>query len=334
MQEIDFVVLWVDGSDPEWLKEKNKYAHREKGESLVSLSDARFRDWGIFKYWFRAVEKYAPWVHKVHLVTYGHLPDFLNVKSDKLNVVTHNQIMEASDLPTFSSCAIEVNIGKIPGLAEKFVYFNDDMFLTSPVKPEDFFVNDLPVLEGLQGAVYAEGINDSYPHQILNSLDVINKHFSKRVQMKQNWCKWFNFHYGADNLRNLCLLPWRYFTGFKNAHLPVPCLKTTFNQVWKEEGQRLQATSSHKFRSFEDLNQYVFRYWQLASGEFVPGKVSGQYFPITMENLTSITEAITKQTYKMVCLNDGDISDDFSECQKKLSTTLAQVLSGKSIYEK
>lgn len=69
---IDFVVPWVDGSDPSWQAEIKKY----KGdETLFSdTTDKRYRDWGLFKYWFRGVEKYAPWVNKVHLITCGHYP--------------------------------------------------------------------------------------------------------------------------------------------------------------------------------------------------------------------------------------------------------------------
>lgn len=73
--DIDFVVLWVDGNDPEWRAEKAKY----QGMTLDdSNSENRFRDWGLMPYWFRAVEKFTPWVRKVHFVTCGHVPAFLN----------------------------------------------------------------------------------------------------------------------------------------------------------------------------------------------------------------------------------------------------------------
>ncbi|WP_293731027.1 Stealth CR1 domain-containing protein, partial [uncultured Actinobacillus sp.] len=70
MQKIDFVVTWVDGNDPVWQASKAKYA---KEANVILNSEARYRDWEIFKYWFRAVEKYAPWVNKIFLITEGHL---------------------------------------------------------------------------------------------------------------------------------------------------------------------------------------------------------------------------------------------------------------------
>lgn len=75
-QEIDFVIAWVDGNDPEWRKEKQKYLAEFLGEeALIDQGDYRYRDWDILHYWFRAVEKYAPWVRKIHFVTCGQIPD-------------------------------------------------------------------------------------------------------------------------------------------------------------------------------------------------------------------------------------------------------------------
>ena len=71
--DIDFVVLWVDGNDPEWRAEKAKYQGAVTDDSN---SVNRFRDWGLMPYWFRAVEKFTPWVHKIHFVTCGRIPEF------------------------------------------------------------------------------------------------------------------------------------------------------------------------------------------------------------------------------------------------------------------
>ena len=141
--KIDFVVLWVDGSDPEWVEEKNSYV---PGDTTPEIEAARFRDWDNMKYWFRGIEKFAPWVNKIHFVTYGHLPSFLNTENKKLNIVNHKDIIDSAYLPTFNSAAIEVNISKIAGLTDKFVYFNDDTFIMSPMKERDFFVNLINLL--------------------------------------------------------------------------------------------------------------------------------------------------------------------------------------------
>ena len=65
MDKIDFVLPWVDGSDKEWLAQKRKYEN--SGERMArgdvdANSDCRYRDYGLLQYWFRAVERFAPWV--------------------------------------------------------------------------------------------------------------------------------------------------------------------------------------------------------------------------------------------------------------------------------
>ncbi len=82
--DIDFVLPWVDGSDENWIKSFNEYAPREKQKSL-DFSAERYRDYGLLKYWFRGVEKFAPWVRKVHFITNGQLPEWLNLKNPKLH---------------------------------------------------------------------------------------------------------------------------------------------------------------------------------------------------------------------------------------------------------
>lgn len=134
--DIDFVILWVDDQDPIWIEDKNKYKGQQGNHTN---NEVRYRDWQNLKYWFRAVEKYAPWVGKIHFVTCGQKPEWLNINHPKLNLVDHKDYIDEKYLPTFSSHVIELNLHRIPDLTEKFVYFNDDMFLNDYVKPEDFF---------------------------------------------------------------------------------------------------------------------------------------------------------------------------------------------------
>ena len=42
---------------------QNKYKGQQGNHTN---NEVRYRDWQNLKYWFRAVEKYAPWVRKIH----------------------------------------------------------------------------------------------------------------------------------------------------------------------------------------------------------------------------------------------------------------------------
>ena len=85
--KIDFIVTWVDSNDPEWIKSYNYY----RPEKPITDS-ARFRNWDIFRYWFRAVERYAPWVNKVFLVTNGRFPDSTQILLNSILAESKNYL--------------------------------------------------------------------------------------------------------------------------------------------------------------------------------------------------------------------------------------------------
>lgn len=203
--KIDFVVPWVDGSDKDWIRDRLQLEGKN-----TEIEDSDYRDWDIFKYWFRAVEMYAPWVNNVYLITYGHLPDFLNVDHPKLKIINHTDYIPKEYLPTFSSHAIELNMHRIEGLSEHFVYFNDDMFLNQPVTPEDFFKDGLPcdtaVINPIVPARY-----DTISNIMINDIGVINQNFGKRQVIKKNPGKWYNYRNGVLNVLNLIFTPWSRF---------------------------------------------------------------------------------------------------------------------------
>ena len=137
--KIDFVILWVDGNDENWLKEKNKYLHLEG-----DMQENRFRDCNNLKYLFRGIEKYANYVNKVFFITWGHVPKWLNVKNKKLRIVKHEEFIPNKYLPTFNSNVIEMNLHRIKDLSEQFILFNDDLFILNKLEPSYFFQNGKP----------------------------------------------------------------------------------------------------------------------------------------------------------------------------------------------
>lgn len=136
-EAIDCVILWVDGSDPEWIAQKNKYAGI-KIENVDNKED-RYRDWDTLKYLFRGIEKYASWFRKVFLVTCGQIPEWIDTSYPKLEIVFHEEFIPEQYLPTFNSHTIELNLHRIKELSNEFVYFNDDMFILRKTRPTDFF---------------------------------------------------------------------------------------------------------------------------------------------------------------------------------------------------
>ena len=311
---IDFVIPWVDGSDPAWKAVHDQYT----ADSSSDNSEARYREWDLFRYWFRAVERYAPWVRTIHFVTFGHVPSWLNLNHPKLHIVNHKDYIPEEYLPTFSSHTIELNLHRIPGLSEHFVYFNDDVYLTAAMKPEDFFQNGKPVDTAVFGVIKNSDTTNYMPYIMLNMMGIINERFPKRDMLRKNFFKWITWKNGKGVLNNLYLLPWGTHTGFRNYHTANPFCKSTFEEVWKEEAHILDQTCRHRFRSREDVNQYLMRYWQLCKGDFVPRKPNSDYFTIGQKSAEEAEKILNDKRYSIVCVNDDPMGFDFEEEKNNL----------------
>ena len=333
-QDIDFVLAWVDGNDPEWLREKNRYAAQLLGEEPADTGDYRYRDWDLLRYWFRAVEAYAPWVRKIHFVTCGQKPLWLDETHPKLHLVHHRDYIPAQYLPTFNSHTIELNLHRIEGLAEQFVYFNDDNFLTRPAKPENFFVDGLPRDVFALDAIYFASGSAGYYNG--NDITVINDNFKKEVQYKKNRKKWFSPGYGlARNYRTIALMPWRWFPGFYYQHLANSFLKQTFRTVWEKAEDVLDATCQCRFRSSMNVNQWLFKFWQLADGTFAPGVTKeGECFHVHELGVEKIVKAIRNQEYVQICINDTSLTTDFEKKKEEIRAAFEEMLPKKSSFEK
>ena len=330
---IDFVIPWVDGGDPAWRKEKYKYM----GIDDPDAGDERYRDMGLLKYWFRAVEAYAPWVNQIHFITWGHLPEWLNTEHPKLHIVNHKDYIPEEYLPTFSSHPIELNLHRIPGLSEHFVYFNDDMFLNAPITSDFFFYRGLPCDFAHVDNISSEGIDDVFSHILFNESYVISRHYSYMRSFLHHPFKYLNVAYPwKANVKNLFKIENSgYFPGFVNHHLAAPYLKQTFVDLWEKDYKTLDQVSKVKFRSPFDVSQSVFRYAQLASGRFhpVPKASRGEAFQLWM-NPADMYDAILNEKQKMICINDTSRDIDFDAVIHIVRSAYEQKLPDRSTFEK
>ena len=328
MDKIDFVIIWVDGNDEKWQKERMKY----KADNGTDSSLVRYRDWDNLKYWFRGVEKFAPWVNKVYFVTCGHYPSWLNKNNPKLVCVKHSDYMPKDYLPTFSSHPIELNLHRINELSEKFVYFNDDMFIIKKTKPSDFFRNNLPC----DSAVITPFVtmnNSVSNHIVINDYEYINKNFNAHEVVKKHPFKWLNPVYGTKLFRTMLMLPYKKFPGLAFDHLPNSYLKSSFFDVWNSEPSIMDQTSKTKFRSKNDISQWLIKWWQICKGNFYPRKYNiGKNVVLSNDN-KSIYNCIRKQKYKMICINDGDDIQNFEKVKNELNDSFESILSEKSSFE-
>lgn len=329
-EKIDFVITWVDDSDPKWRNEFEYYSAKDNRE--INTDACRYRDWGTLKYWFRGVEKFAPWVNRIFFVTYGHMPKWLNTNNPKLVVVKHEDYIPAYYLPTFSSHTIEYNFYRIRGLSEKFVYFNDDMFIINSVSSKRFFKDELPCDIGGLSVEINKGI---FGCCLYMALDLIRENFNKKEVVSQNRNKWYSIEYPRLSLHNLLFFRQAVFTGFINHHLPQGYLKKTYEDVWVHCEKDLHRTCSNKFRTYGNVAPWLLRYWQLASGIFSPYNVfkDGKNYAIKENRIVEIIDCIRNQKKKIVCLNDNEFTFKFEEYKQMILEAFEKILPDKCSYE-
>lgn len=325
-ETIDFVVTWVDGLDKEWQNKRKQYLP----ENEQMNSEIRFRDYDTLKFWFRLVEKHAPWVNKVYLITDNQVPKWLDTSQKQIICVDHQDYIPKKYLPTFNSNVIELNLDKIDTLSEKFVLFNDDVFLNKSVVPEDFFLNGVPKDFGILSPIVPE--EKAISHIEVNNIEIINKYFDKKRVLKANLNKFFTIKYGKNLIRTLSLLPYPKFNGFFAPHVCQPHLKSNFTDLWKKEFSRCDLTSRNRFRTERDINHWLIRYFNLCTGNFVPqSRNFGSYFEL--DDIEGIKKELLLEKSKLICINDSEKITAFDEKKQELHDILVEKVSQKSHFE-
>ena len=341
MDRIDFVLPWVDGSDSVWLAQRNKYLKSET-DTLSSDREAngncRYRDYGLLKYWFRAVEHFAPWVNHVFFVTCGQKPEWLNDRNPKLRLVNHTDYIPADYLPTFQSNTIELNLHRITDLSEQFVLFNDDTVLLRPVKPDFFFKKGLPVLPcdlGIPRWLSCSNTGRMIINNcgiLKNNLDVehlVWKHIGKYIDVRA-----LGFARAIKNIAsitvNRTVIPGTF------GHLSMAHLKSTLNEIWNASPDIMEITSRNRFRSDDCVNQWLVCAWNMFSGKFYPAneKRRGSFVLINKGSIAQICRSISQQSYPLICWNDKEGSPELEHCFAEMSKAFDKLLPEKSSFEK
>lgn len=341
MEKIDFVLTWVDGTDPQWIAEKRKW---EKAAGIVREDDAnadcRYRpDDDVLRYWFRAVEKFTPWVNKVFFVTCGQKPAWLNEANPKLRLVNHEDYIPAEYLPTFNSFVIELNYHRIKDLSEHFVLFNDDMFLLQPLKEEYFFKSGKPVLDTYLKYTLVKSDSINIKRVMFNNYYIVNTSFDIGKSIWVNRRKWFSIKelgYKRAMRNFLCYLANKTLPVGAYGHIALPHLKSTFQELWDCHTELMEQTSKQKFRTDNQVDHWLMCAWNQAKGCFYPSNAikKGEVFNISTNNINEVESVIKQQLYPQVCLNDSSNNNDPETCSKIIFDAFREILPDKSSFEK
>lgn len=240
--EIDLVYLWVDGSDPRWLKKKQLFTG-VLSRSAETDVEGRYANNDELKYSLRSAEKYAPWIRQIFIVTDNQIPEWLDIRHPRVKVIDHSEIFPPEVSPSFNSSVIEYYLYKIPGLSEYFLFANDDMFFNAPVSPDFFFAADgYPIVRlkrkilgswhfKLKAMIVSLG---QYGGMLFDSMRLVEKKFGI-------------FYSGV---------PHHNIDGFLRSDY-----QKAVEQVFHEE---VEKSKLNRIRAYGDLHRSAFSYYMLA----------------------------------------------------------------------
>lgn len=238
---VDAVVTWVDGADPEHARKRAAHAEeagRPDIEARANL-DTRFHNLDELRVCLFSIRRFAPWIERVFLVTDEQRPAWLDVglqKRLRVTVVDHSVVFRGHEdhLPTFSSLSIESVLHRIPGLGARFVYFNDDMFLTRPTTRGDFFEGDIPRIRGTF---------------------TLRPRWLRKPLLRAVVRRFSSDHDGmiALRLNGAGRLPRSVFRLVQLAHSPYPVLRDRMAMIMEQDG-RIARNVRHRFRSHAQFN--------------------------------------------------------------------------------
>ncbi|KPQ00691.1 MAG: Protein of unknown function (DUF3184) [Bacteroidetes bacterium HLUCCA01] len=241
--DIDAVITWVDGNDPGHQQKRLLREGREVKISTTLLATAndqtRFVDNGEIRYTIASIRKFAPWIRRIFVVTDNQRPSFFTddyMAENGIEMVDHETIFRGYEwaLPTFNSRSIETVLWRIPALADRFIFFNDDFLLIDHFKPEDFFQGDKPVLRGVWNRL--PGYGSWYVR--------INKHISKAALSVFGITRSLHLLYqmrsaqAAGFKRNYFRIP----------HVPHPVFKPTLVNFFNKNEAVLTGNLKYPFR--------------------------------------------------------------------------------------
>ncbi|MEW6364176.1 MAG: stealth conserved region 3 domain-containing protein [Acidobacteriota bacterium] len=250
-ERIDAVYSWVDGEDPSFLADCRRWIGPAQEPDAIAAR--RFRDNGELRYSLRSIERHAPWIDGIHFVTNGRMPEWLNTSHPRVSVVDHRQVFpDPAVLPVFNSCAIELNLHRIPGLSRRFLYLNDDLFLGRDLSRGDYLVGDcafryyfepnpLPMRSGT-GPVHDRAY--AYTSAVLNRL-------SKGRRVETNRAAYVvprRYKLAPPSVRRL-LPPRRLLP----AHVPQLYDRCVLEELERWLPVEFAATRAHRFRAADDL---------------------------------------------------------------------------------
>lgn len=284
---IDVVFTWVDDSDLEWQQRYQKHKDMADSDTLGqhATDEARFSNHDELRYSVKSVELFLPWVRHIYIITDNQRPTWLQT-SERIKIIDHREIIENQYLPTFNSHVIEAHLHKIPGLAEHFIYFNDDVFVARPLPVGHFFkgngIASLFLSQKSLITMQAKGTNTPTLSASYNAIEIFNRDFQIAIDTPL-------------------------------VHTYVPLRRSIFEGSYKKYENEIKSFLPNKFRTNNDMNMATFfvPWMSYIQGAAVPARDICYYFNIRSTAARANIKAL-KVAKKEGCLPHSFCANDFN----------------------
>ncbi|GAA1993536.1 stealth conserved region 3 domain-containing protein [Microbacterium pumilum] len=309
--DVDLVFSWVDGSSTDF--QRQRAAHL--AEYVVGEGDdgpARYRHVDELRYALRSVYMYAPWVRRIFIATDSPVPEWLR-EHPKITIVRSEEFFaDPTVLPTHNSHAVEAQLHRIPGLAEHFIYSNDDMFFGRLVEPELFFsaagVSQFVECEVRIGVGAPDSARSGHDNGLRVNRELLRKRFGRTI------------------LRDL-------------EHCATPLRRSVMSELEQTFASDFARTAASRFRSATDVSvtNSLYHYYALMTGRAVTTtRPQVRYVQTTLVDSPRRMERLAGRTdIDMFCLNDGGAAQIPEEVRvRALRTTLERMFPVRPPWER
>lgn len=309
--DIDLVYLWVDGDDPKWSKKKEQFTGKLTDRSEGN-NKGRYMNNDELKYSLRSAEKYVPWVRRIYIVTDDQCPEWLQRDHPKIRIIDHREILPEEALPCFNSSVIEYFLYKIPGLAEHFLFANDDMFFNKALSPDYFFDK-----EGIPFVRLKKQLLGKW-HYLVKRL--YRRRLGQYISMVLDGASLVEQKFG------------KYYSGIPHHNVDAYVksdYKDAVERIFRDQAQK--SLSSH-IRMYGDLHRSAFSYYALATGKGRLKYVGRKESHRLRVYRSNYERRLNKYQPDLFCLNDNQRVKD--EDRERIKPFLEGLFPEKSTFEK
>lgn len=295
-EDIDFVITWVDGSDPVLAAKRAQYLPA----GAWGGNPTRFAALDEIRYCLLSILRNAPFARRIFVVTDAQTPPALaeiiaarEPGFEKITLVDHRDIFRGYEdiLPVFCSTSIELMLHRLPDLTERFVVMNDDFMLTQPCTPQDFFTARSVVIRGRWFGVELA---------VLNALDRL-VHFwqpmGRRTVRSKEKCR---------KSARLAGMRWKTFVPI---HTPYAARKSTFARAMATYPDTYMASVRPRFRRADKLGSWALSdHMEILSGTAeIKGEEEAVFIYAARSSAEKLRAKLAKaKTRKFLCLQSLD----------------------------